>query len=177
MRRFAFFLVLGCVLVTMTACEGGHGEYEEMELTKEDMESLDSTPVPSVDASRTDEIETISIYTVDSVEEQLVPLKVMVSSERITPEYIVEEVIRNLDEKVEVTEIQVKDNRVYVMFHESYVPVSGCSKVFEELILDCISNSLLDNIPYIEEVVFQCSDRAYQSDNFSFGEEEVYRSK
>lgn len=177
MRRFTLFLVLGCILVTMTACGGGRAEYEDMELTQEDMESLDSTPIPSVVVNRNNEIETISIYTVDSLEEQLVPLKVMVSSERITPEYIVEEVIRNLDEKVEVTEIQVKDNRVYVMFHESYVPVSGCSKVFEELILDCISNSLLDNIPYIEEVVFRCSDRAYQSANFSFGKEEVYRSK
>ncbi len=152
-------------------------EYAEMELTKEEIESAGQSPIPVVSGSSINKIETISIYTVDSIEEQLVPVKIRTSSERITPEYIVEEVLSNLDEKVEVIEILVDGGRVYVTFDDRYAPVSKCSETFEVLILDCISNSLLDNISYIEEVVFRCPDGAYQSENFSFGEKEVYSSK
>lgn len=177
MKRFLFGFIMALMVFGMTSCGFAHDEYAEMELTEKDIKSVGQSPIPVASGSSVNEIKTISIYTVDSIAQELVPVKIRVDAERITPEYIVEEVLRNLDEKVEVTLIEVSDRRLYVVFDDKYAPVSECSPAFETLILDCISNSLLDNISYIDEIVFRCSDGAYKSDNFSFGKNEVYSSK
>ncbi len=177
MRRFVICFMMILAAFGLTACGFPKDEYAEMELTEEEIQSAGQSPIPVVSGSSVSKIKTISIYTVDMIEEQLVPVKLRMSSERITPEYIVEEVLSNLDEKVEVTEITVNGKRLYVTFDDKYAPISKCSPAFETLILDCISNSLLDNISYIDEVVFRGPDGAYQSGNFSFEEDEVYSSK
>lgn len=154
-----------------------YGEDQDMELTQEDYDTVAVSAAPAASGGNSNTIQTVSIYTVDSIEEVLVPLKVPMNTERITPEFIIDEVIKNIDEKVEVTEIEVEKSRIYITFNGDYAPVTKCSEKFETLILDCISNSILDNVSYIEEVVFRCDDGNYHSDNFTFGEDEVYSSR
>ncbi len=161
----------------MTACGFVQNEYDEMELTEEDIRSVQQSPIPVATANVISDIETISIYTIDTMEYELVPVKVRVNSEYITPQYIMEEVLRNLEAKVEVVEIGVENKKMIVTFSDQYAPIVGCSARFETLLLDCISSSLLDNISYIDEVIFRCPDGAYKSEHFSFGEDEVYSSK
>ncbi len=149
-----------------------------MELTQEDMQLAEQSEMPSVSGSGVSGIKTLSVYTVDGVNEQLVPLKIPVgTNDRVNPAFIINEVVGNMDEKVEITEIEEEKSRIYITFNSDYAPVKKCSKKYETLILDCISNSILDNIPYINEVVFRAGDGAYRSGNFVFGEEEVYSSK
>jgi hypothetical protein len=161
----------------LTGCDTANWGTDDLELTKEDMESAaESTDLP-VSGGSVSQIRTLSIYSIDGIENTLVPLNVPVQSgKKITPEFVLDEVIENLDEKVEVKEIEIENERIYVIFDSSYAPLRDCSKEYETLILDCISNSLLDNISYVNEVVFRSDKGAYRSDNYSFGKNEVYSS-
>lgn len=178
MKKILRFIYVMVIVFCLSGCS--FFEYDadsDMELTQEDI-SLVKNSVASVAVSgeSASAIKTVSIYTIDSIEEELIPLKVPISTDRITPEFILDEVLSNIDEKVEVTEIEVENSCIYVSFNRDYAPIKKCSKKFETLILDCISNSLLDNIPYIHKVVFRCGDGAYHSDNFDFEEDEVYEA-
>ena len=105
------------------------------------------------------------------------PLRVPVTSDKVTPELIMNRVLENIDDKVVVTEIDVFKRCIYVSFDDNYVPLRKCTKKFETLILDCISNSLLDNIDYVDSVVFRSEKGAYQSANYTFDFDEVYSTK
>lgn len=178
MKKILVFLYVMVVVLCLSGCSFfGYEEDADMELTAEDISLVKSTVAPvAVSEGSVSQIKTVSIYTIDSIEEELVPLKVPMSTDRITPEFILDEVLSNIDEKVEITEIEVENSRIYVSFNNDYAPVKKCSRKFETLILDCVANSLLDNISYINEVVFQCEDGAYHSYNFEFQEDEVYCS-
>lgn len=161
----------------LSGCSFFHGN-DDTELTQDEIDSAaQHTVLQTASGSSVSSINTILIYTIDDIEGQLVPLKVPIASERVTPELIMDEVLGNIDEKVVVTEIETVKKRIYVSFSEEHVPIKKCSKKFETLILDCISNSLLDNIPYVNKVVFRSEKGAYHTSNFSFGIDEVYSSK
>lgn len=177
MKRVVHFLFVVMLAFCLTGCSfSGPGE-EDLELTEEDIRSAADNGTLAASGASVSEIKILSIYTIDGIEDTLVPLNVPISTNRVTPEFVLDEVLRNLDEKVEVTEIEIEKARIYVTFNSDYAPVKNCSEEYETLILDCVSNSLLDNISYIDEVVFRCDTGAYQSDNFHFEEDEVYSSK
>ncbi|MCM1245082.1 MAG: hypothetical protein NC293_05475 [Roseburia sp.] len=179
MKKHTLYLsALFMVLCLMAGCSFLNEPEDDMELTQEDIQMAENSEMPAVSGSGVSGIQTLSVYTVDGINEQLVPLKVPVDSDtRVTPAFIINEVVANLEEKIEVTEIEEEKSRIYITFDSEYAPIKKCSKKFETMILDCISNSILDNISYINEVVFRAGDGAYRSDNFAFGEDEVYSSR
>lgn len=178
MKRTILFLLMIMMMSCLLGCSFfGLAEEDDLELTEEDYQAASMTLPPAVSEGSVDVMDVISIYTIDGIEETLVPLNVAVHTERITPEFILDEVIRNLDEKVDVTEIEIEKKRIYITFNEEYAPVKNCSEGYETLILDCVSNSILDNISYVEEVVFRSGEDAYHSKNFTFEKDEVYSSK
>lgn len=178
MKKIILFLCVVLAVFGGVGCSVFKPEEDEMDLTEEDMLSAnDNNGIMGVSSGSVSTVNTLYIYTIDSIQEELVPLKVPVGGNSVTPAFIMDEVIRNLDEKVEVTEIDIEKSRIYITFNEDYAPVRKCSENFETMILDCISNSILDNIPYIDEVVFRGEKGGYQSDNFSFEEDEVYSSR
>lgn len=177
MKKIILFLCLVLIAFGGIGCSMFKPEEDEMDLTEEDILSANDNRIMGVSSGSVGTVNTLFIYTIDSIQEELVPLQIPVGGSRITPAFIMDEVIRNLDEKVEVTEIDIEKSCIYITFNEDYAPVKKCSKNFETMILDCISNSILDNIPYIDEVVFRGEKGAYQSDNFSFEEDEVYSSR
>ena len=178
MKKIILFLCVVLAVFGGVGCSVFKPEEDEMDLTEEDMLSAnDNNGIMGVSCGCVSTVNTLYIYTIDSIQEELVPLKVPVGGNSVTPAFIMDEVIRNLDEKVEVTEIDIEKSRIYITFNEDYAPVRKCSENFETMILDCISNSILDNIPYIDEVVFCGKKGAYRSDNFSFEEDEVYSSR
>lgn len=171
-------VIYGIILMFCLAGCGVFENVDDMELTQEEIQEANHSKEPAVvSKGSVEKVEVLSLYTIDPIEEQLMPLKVPIKTDRITPELILDEVLANIDEKVVVTEFEIEDECIYITFSKDYAPVKKCSKKFETLILDCISNSLLDNISYIEEVAFRSEDGSYRSDNFSFGEDEVYSAK
>ncbi len=177
MKRVVHLLFVIMLVFGVTGCSFPGQNEDDLELTEEDIRSAADNGSLAVSGGSVSEIRTLPIYTIDGIGNTLVPLNVPISTSRVTPEFVLDEVLRNLDEKVEVTEIEIEKARIYVTFNRDYAPVKNCSEEYETLLLDCISNSLLDNISYINEVVFRCDAGAYQSDNFHFEEDEVYSSK
>lgn len=172
-------IVLGVILIVcLTGCSfWGDTDDSEMDLTQEEIDSAKNTSQPSVSGTGISAIKTVSIYTIDGINSELVPLRIPTGSQRITPEFIANEVVDNLDEKIEISEITVEDDLIYISFGDSYAPMKKCSKKFETLILDCVSNSILDNIPYVDHVIFRGENGAYKSDNYHFGLDEIYCSR
>lgn len=177
LKKFIFFAYVVMLAFGLLGCSFFDGEEEDIELTQEEIESANHVVSGSVSGTGVSAIQTLQIYTIDSIEEELVPLKVPMDSDRITPELVMNKVLENIDETVDVTEIEVEKTRVYVSFSEKYPPIQKCTKKFETLILDCISNSLLDNISYVDQVIFRSENGAYHSQNYTFESDEVYSSK
>lgn len=48
------------------------------------------------------------------------------------------------------------------------------TKQVEETLLNCISYSILDNIPEVQGIIFRIDGQAYKTENFSFEENQVY---
>lgn len=67
-----------------------------------------------------------------------------------------------------------EDGNVIVSFTKDTVPVKGVEEDVEYLILDCISQSILDDDKTSQAVIFQIEGNAYESDNISFKENEAY---
>lgn len=176
MKKIMFFAYVVMLAFIVSGCSF-LSDGDDIELTKEEIESANHTVQQSVSGNGISAIQTLQIYTIDSIEEELVPLKVPLDSENVTPELVMNKVLENMDETVAVTEIEVEKSCVYVSFSEEHAPISKCTKTFETLILDCISNSLLDNLPYVDQVVFRAENGAYHSQNYTFELDEVYSSK
>lgn len=51
------------------------------------------------------------------------------------------------------------------------------SKKVEETVLDCISYSILDNVPNVQGIIFRIDGQEYKTDNFSFTIDQVYTWK
>lgn len=66
------------------------------------------------------------------------------------------------------------DGNVIVSFIKDTVPVKGVKEDVEYLILDCISQSILDDDKTSQAVIFQIEGNAYESDNITFKENEAY---
>lgn len=175
-KKCILFAYMAVLVLFLFGCEFQVQE-DSMDLTQEEIDSANHTVLKNVSGSSTRAVETMLIYTIDDVEGQLVPLRVPIVSERVTPELVVDEVLKNIDEKVVVSEIDVVKRQIFVSFSDEYAPIQKCTKKFETLILDCISNSLLDNISYVDEVVFRSEKGNYHSSNFTFGSDEVYSRK
>lgn len=176
LKRIAVVVYVVGIICLLCSCSWFETK-DDLELTKEEIQSVNHQQYKNVSGSGIDAIQTLSLYTIDGVNEQLVPLKVPMESSRITPELIVDKVVENLDEKIVITEIEVEKKYIYVTFSDAYAPVQKCSKEFETLVLDCISNSLLDNVPYVDKVAFRSGSGNYHSNNYDFGEDEVYSSR
>ena len=122
-------------------------------LTQEEIDSVQDTTPAAISTPKKRNIKTISIYTVDTVNEELMPISVPLYDNEVTPAFITDEVINNLEDTIKVTELTVERRQIFVTLDSQYAPVKNCSKKYETLVLDCLANSLLDNLSYVDDVV------------------------
>ena len=69
---------------------------------------------------------------------------------------------------------ELDGENVVVDFYPDTCPVTGLTEEEEKAVLDAIAQSLLDNLAEQSGVVFQIMGDAYESDNFSFGQNYIY---
>lgn len=119
----------------------------------------------------------LEIYTIDSDTLEIAPLSVTTEEENITAKVIVDAVINNMDEEIGVAKVEEKKTNVIVYFQTRKAPLSGCSSQIEKLILDCIANSVLDNLPTCENVIFRSENGNYESGHISLEKDEIYANK
>lgn len=184
-RKTIIFMLCLCVILAFAACKKDEKQQgnpatdsnisqttqpDDLEIDEDDSDEDDPDLVG--DAGNN-----LEIYTIDSDTLEITPLNVASSGEDITAKEIVKAVTDNLDEPVGVAKVEEKKNKVIVTFQNGKAPLSGCSAQIEERILDCISNSLLDNLPTCEGVIFRSETGAYEGGHISLDKDEVYASK
>lgn len=178
MKRWFPCAYLLLVAVLLCSCSLlPYNDSSDLDLTQEEIDSVQNSTPAAISTPKKRNIKTISIYTVDAVNEELMPISVPLYDNDITPAFITDEVINNLEDTIKVTELEVEKGQIFVTLDSHYAPVYNCSKKYETLVLDCLANSLLDNLSYVEDVIFRCDTGAYHSQNYDFKINEVYRSK
>ncbi|MGN1206544.1 MAG: hypothetical protein ACI4SQ_06105 [Eubacterium sp.] len=172
---------LACILlVVLSLCSCSIFPYEDssdLDLTQEEIDSVQNATPTAISTPKKRTIKTISIYTVDTISEELMPITVPLYNNEITPAFITDEVINNLEDTIKVTELTVERKQLFVTLDSNYAPIKNCSRKYETLVLDCLANSLLDNLSYVDDVIFRSDTGAYHSANYDFEINEVYRSK
>lgn len=122
-------------------------------------------------------METLTIYSIDLDSMALVPVVVKKQKKTYTAEYITYLVTQNLDDDdIKIDHVEQQKGTVIVSFSSKGKPITGCSKKMENLILSCLSSSLLDNVPDCENVIYRCENKAYKSEHRAFGRNEIYAS-
>ena len=175
-KQIRHFLTVLMVVVVLGGCNYSLYNDEE-ELTTEDIQQASQATFPVETPDKSKEMKAISIYTFDDKEEVIQPININVEQKRITLEFILNKVIENLDVKVGIKEISVDNKKAIIVFDSSGAPIKGTSSTVETLILDCFSNSILDNISYVDSIVFRTDKGAYRSDNMELGKNEIYSSR
>lgn len=162
MKRIQLLLLFSALFFCLTGCSH-----------EQEKESLSpAIPTPK------NHMETITVYSVDPDSLTLVPVSVKKGKEAISEKYIISLVLSNLIEyQIKTPVLRKKGKRLYVSFFPGGEPVKNCNRKLEKLILECFANSLLDNIESCHDIIFQVNGRAYKSDNFEFGPEEIYLSR
>ena len=156
------FFVLSLVL---TACQKG---------TNTNTQSGTSAAV----STKRSEMETITIYSINSDTMNLIPVSVKKESDSNSITYICSLVKENINIKnLEPTECTMSADKGIISFSSQGKPIKKCSEKMEKMILECFANSVLDNVEGCEQVIFRMDGKAYQSPNLSFGKNEVYASK
>lgn len=156
-----FFAFIG-ILVFLTGCG---------------VETEEIKPAPTEGQKIGKIMEIVTIYSVDPDLLTLIPVSVKKEKD-ISAEYIVSLLIANLHEyDIKTPLLTKKGKKMYISFSSGGAPAEKCNKKVERLILECFSNSILDNVDSVHDIVFQMDGKAYESRNFSFGKNEIYSSR
>lgn len=162
MRRLQSLFIFVSLCILMTGC----------------VHNPNTATVPTSMPTQENQIETITVYSINPDSQTLVPVPVRKGKEKISEKYIVSLVLNNLMEyQIKPPVIKKKGNRLYISFSSEGEPVKNCNKKLEKLILECFANSIIDNIETCHDIIFQVDGKAYKSDNLEFGKEEIYSSR
>lgn len=136
--------------------------------------TMPSAELPTAISKR----DTITIYSIDPDTMTLVPVQVPVDEAGITPERIRTLVVDNLNEHDIVSpSLEKKGKKMIISFSSRGEPVQDCDKEMEHLILECFSNSFLDNLEEYNDIIFRVEGKPYKSPNLRFKKNEVYTSR
>lgn len=120
----------------------------------------------------------IQVYTIDETSmESVSEIVYLMNGEKITAKNIMKEVIDLFAMHaitIQLDTITEKKDSIYISFKEDGAPVHGVSETVEEIILESIAKSLVDNLECYEKVVFQVEGKAYKSDNMQMEKDEIY---
>lgn len=158
-------LMIFLMMVQGTGCE-----------SKQTENPVQETSAPSSVA--TSKEKSIQVYTIDedSLESTSETVYLM-GGEKLNAKNIMKEVI-NLFAMHGITihldTITKKENTIYISFQKDAAPVCGVSETVEEIILESIAKSLVDNLDNYEQVVFLVEGDAYKSDNMQMEKDEVF---
>lgn len=126
----------------------------------------------------TSEEKSIQVYTIDEDSLESVSETVyLLDNEKVTAKNIINKVIDLFAMHaitIKLDTITEKEETIYISFQKEGAPVHDVSETVEEIILESIAKSLVDNLEGYEKVVFQVEGEAYKSDNIQMEKDEVY---
>lgn len=188
--RGGYFLLLLLLMVmfTFTACNKDKPVDKDTPQTeepadidsKEDVNTPQPSKLPGGETSTPADGETpIDIYGINEESLESEPAHAVIKGE-VTAEAIVNAVVADFKKHsidIGIHSISQEDDKVIVSFKQDSAPISTVGSDVEETILNCISDSLMDNLSTCEAVIFRAEDGAYESGHFAFKFDEVYASE
>lgn len=133
---------------------------------KEALANTTKLPIYCIN-DETGEIETVEIFINQKTE--------------LSSSFVVEKVVEefsNHDLKIGIDKVEQDDKgNVVVSFKKNTAPVNGVGEDVESRILDCISQSILDDVKSSKAVIFQIEGAAYKSSHISYKLNEAYSWK
>lgn len=119
----------------------------------------------------------LSIYSINYSTLECEPSVIVIPKDTVVDEnYIVKEVTANFKETVVIDKITKKDGGVTVSFAGGSAPAVNVSTEMEEVMLDCIAYSLMDNVKGCGKIFFRIEDAPYEGVNITLGYDEPYIS-
>lgn len=193
--KSGYFLILLVLLfaLSITACKKknssvneGTDEAKSQTIEVED-ESGDAPDAADEDSNKdntesNDEKEQsteIDIYGINEESLESEPAHAIIEGE-VTAKSIVQAVVDDYKAKsieIGIYDVSEEDAKVIVSFEYGKAPLANVGSDVEETILNCISDSLMDNLDSCESVVFRAEDGSYESGHFAFDYDEVYASE
>lgn len=161
-KRITGFLLIACLI--LAGCQENGTSVADKVYT--------AVPTPA------NKMKTFTIYSIDSDTMSIVPVSVPEKGEGVSAEYILALVMDNLSEnQIATPTVEMDGKKLIVSFEATGEPVKNCDRKMEHLILECFSNSLLDNLKNYDGIIFRVEGKAYKSENLKFGLNEVYASR
>jgi hypothetical protein len=146
-----------------------------------DDKSKETTNSTENEATSTPEVEDqkeLPIYTInnDTLEKEdytdMIP-----KNQEVTAEFIVSEVVKVFEENgltVGINSVTTKNDTIYVDFQSDKAPLVNVGSGVEATILDCIAQSLVDNLEGHNKVVYHVDGKAYESGHIVLELNDVY---
>lgn len=185
MRIRKGYIIFGAICVLSVCSISGCQKKEDTQTTpavETQTPAPTQTPVASPETQNPEqntEKKEISIYTIndDTLESEPVTVEV---EEELTAEAVVEASVKSLEEhslKIGIYSVAQEGDTVIVSFQKDTAPIIGVGSGVEETILNCISDSLIDNVEGCKKVIFRVEDGPYESGHMIFDIDEVYASE
>ena len=163
---FVLICVICVVLIKKDGSPGKHQPDEGKEVNTEIPEEIEELNKKEV-----------GIYSINFETQECEPAFIVVpDGQSVNEKYIVDEVLANFSGEVNIKEVKKENDDIIVKFEKNSAPACNVSATMEELMLNCISYSLIDNIDNCENIYFRIEDEAYQGVNIMLAYDEPYIS-
>lgn len=154
-------------------------EEENKEVTTNNApKNTETTEVPS-DIKPKANVE-LPIYTLNSDSEIEAATAMITEDSKITPELIVNEVVESMADKsivIGVESITTEKDAIIVSFNDNQPPLTDVGAGIETAILDAIAQSLIENLPDYNKVIYRVEGKAYTSGHIEMDVNEPYFSR
>lgn len=158
---------------TQTSTEGPQATPED---TNNDLPENTDVPEPTVNPAEGTPIE---IYGINEESLESEPAHAVIKGE-VNAASIVQAVVDNYAAKsieIGIYGVSEEGDKVIVSFEYNKAPLANVGSEVEETILNCISDSLMDNLDTCKAVIFRAEDGSYESGHFAYEYDEVYASE
>jgi len=179
--RMLIFSLLLFVMLFATACSSEPektGKNPTVTPTVTQPVSVGVTPTDKAIEFDLSELKEIYFYTVnpETCETEAVSAVVNgdVADEANVLMALVADSLEDAGYEIGIQSTELNGDHVVVDFYSDMCPVTGLTKEEEKAVLDAIAQSLLDNLTEQNGVVFRIMGEAYETENFSFGQNYVY---
>ena len=158
--------------------EENNNSVEEEEATTVDPEQSDETITKTPSEIKPKANIELLIYTLNPDNGEIETVTAMISeSDEITPNLIVDEVVESMADKsivIGIENITTEADTITISFYSDQPPLTNVGAGIEIAILDAIAQSLIDNLPDYNKVIYQVEGKAYKSGHIELDVDEAY---
>lgn len=153
-------------------------EKDNAEENNDNIDKADDTDSPTTSDIKPKANIPLLIYTINADSGQIEPVTAMISDDEvIDADLIVDKVVEAMADKsiqVGIESISTDSDKIIISFYSDQPPLTNVGAGIELAILDAIGQSLIDNLPDYNIIIYQVEKEAYKSGHIILGIDEAY---